>query len=133
MAYIKRDDLIFMDEKDFIKQMYRDLWRCMIDKDAGGFGALVADDYTLTHMTGVVQSKEQFIDGLLRGTFNYYSAHHDEISVSVDGDNAKLTGKSRVLAAVYGKGKHTWRLRGDFTLKKQNGAWRFCASEASTY
>ena len=79
-----------MDEKEFIKQMYRDLWRCMIDKDAGGFGALVADDYTLTHMTGVVQSKEQFIDGLLRGTFNYYSAQHDEISVSVDGDKTLI-------------------------------------------
>lgn len=70
--------------------MYRDLWRCMIDKDAGGIGALVADDYTLTHMTGVVQSKEQFIDGLLRGTFNYYSAQHDEISVSVDGDKTLI-------------------------------------------
>lgn len=27
-----------------------------------------------------------------------------------------MTGKSRVLAAVYGGGKHRWRLQGDFTL-----------------
>lgn len=27
-----------------------------------------------------------------------------------------MTGKSRVLAAVYGGGKHRWRLQADFTL-----------------
>jgi hypothetical protein len=37
------------------------------------------------------------------------------------------------VAAVYGGGKHNWRLRGDFTLRKENGRWKFCSSRASTY
>ncbi len=32
------------------------------------------------------------------GTFNYYSAEHDDIEVAVYGDRAEMTGKSRVLA-----------------------------------
>ena len=44
-----------------------------------------------------------------------------------------MIGKSRVLAAVYGGGKHSWRLRGDFTLRKENGRWKFSSSSASTY
>jgi hypothetical protein len=44
-----------------------------------------------------------------------------------------MTGKSRVLAAVYGGGKNSWRLQGDFTLRKENGSWKFTSSKASTY
>jgi len=44
-----------------------------------------------------------------------------------------MTGKSRVLAAVYGGGKNSWRLKGDFTLRKENGTWKLTSSRASTY
>ena len=37
------------------------------------------------------------------------------------------------LPAVYGGGKHSWRLRGDFTLRKENGRWKLSSSGASTY
>ena len=90
-------------------------------------------DYTLRHMTGVTQSADTFLRGLENGTFNYYSAEHDSIEVIVDGSRASMIGKSRVLAAVYGGGKHLWRLRGDFTLRKEDGVWKLVSSTASTY
>ena len=120
-------------DEEQIKAMYRDYWRCMIEKDADGLRDMMADGYYLLHMTGVRQSAETFLQGLLDGTFNYYSAEHDGIEVRVAGDIAKMTGKSRVLAAVYGGGKHAWRLQGDFTLRKDNGRWMFTSSKASTY
>ena len=122
-----------MDERETIRKLYREYWRCMIAKDASGLRALMAEDYTLTHMTGAVQTGEDFLRALLAGTFHYFSAEHDEIEVTVHGDTASMTGKSRVLAAVYGGGKHSWRLRGDFTLRKEEGRWRFSSSRASTY
>ncbi len=122
-----------VDENETIRELYRRYWRCMISRDAQGLRELMAEDYTLTHMTGVKQSAEAFLDGLLRGTFHYYSAEHDSIDVTITGDSATMTGRSRVLAAVYGGGKHNWRLQGDFTLRKQNGTWRFTGSRASTY
>ena len=63
----------------------------------------------------------------------YDPAEHDGIEVTVRGDSAEMTGRSRVLAAVYGGAKRSWRLRGDFTLRKENGVWKFTGSEASTY
>ena len=122
-----------MDEREAIRELYREYWRCMIAKDVSGLRALMAEDCTLTHMTGAVQTREAFLRALLAGTFHYDSAEHDEIEVAVHGDTASLIGKSRVLAAVYGGGWHTWRLRGDFTLRKRNGIWQFTGSEASTY
>ena len=124
---------VTMDAREIIREMYRKYWRYMIEKDADGLRSLMAKDYTLMHMTGVKQPAEVFMRGLLDGTFNYYSAEHDDIEVEVDGDRATMIGKSRVSAAVYGGRRSTWRLQGDFTLRKERGTWRFTSSRASTY
>ena len=121
------------DEKDTIREMYRKYWSCMISKDVDGLRDLMADDYYLLHMTGVKQSAKVFLSGLLDSSFNYYSADHDSIEVSLNGDHAIMTGRSRVMAAVYGGRKSSWRLQGDFTLRKENGNWKFTSSKASTY
>lgn len=120
-------------DREAIRALYREYWRCMITKDADGLRAILAEDYSLLHMTGVQQSAEVFLRGLLDGTFNYYAAEHDSIDVQVSGDQAVMVGKSRVLAAVYGGGKHLWRLRGDFTLRREQGVWKLTGSRASTY
>ena len=119
--------------RDEIAGLYRRYWQYMIEKDVEGLHGLMTADYTLRHMTGVTQSADTFLRGLENGTFNYYSAEHDSIEVIVDGSRASMIGKSRVLAAVYGGGKHLWRLRGDFTLRKEDGVWKLVSSTASTY
>ena len=121
------------DDRARIEQLYREYWRCMIEKDVDGLRAMMADDYVLMHMTGTRQSADEFLRGLRRGTFQYFSAEHDAIDVTLHGGTAEMVGKSRVEAAVYGGGRHLWRLRGDFTLRKENGAWKLVSSEASTY
>lgn len=120
-------------DREAIRALYREYWRCMIAKNADGLRAILAEDYSLLHMTGVQQSAEVFLRGLLDGTFHYYAAEHDSIDVQVSGDQAVMVGKSRVLAAVYGGGKHLWRLRGDFTLRREQGVWKLTGSRASTY
>ncbi len=122
-----------MNDKDIIKELYSRYWEYMINKDADGLRALMADDYYLMHMTGVRQSRETFLSGLLDGTFNDFSAEHDLTEVHINGDTATLTGRSRVTAAVYGGKSRAWRLQGNFTLRKENNNWKFTSSRASTY
>ena len=122
-----------MTDEEQIRELYRDYWEAMIAKDAHALRTMMSDDYALLHMTGVRQSRETFLNGLMKGPFNYYSAEHDSIEVMVSGESAEMIGKSKVLAAVYGGGKHSWRLRGDFTLRKENGSWKLTGSRASTY
>ena len=122
-----------MTEEEKIKDIYRRYWKGMIRKDTELLRSLMSDEYYLVHMTGVRQSRETFLAGLIGGTFNYYSADHDSIEVRIEGDEAVMTGKSRVLAAVYGGGKHSWNLQGDFILRRENGNWKLTRSKASTY
>lgn len=122
-----------MNDTEQIRGLYSKYWDCMIRKDADALRDMMSEDYSLQHMTGMKQSREVFLKGLLTGTFNYYSASHDQIIVHVNGDTARMTGKSRVMAAVYGGGKNLWRLQGDFTLRNENGIWKLTGSKASTY
>ena len=122
-----------MEDKKQIEELYRRYWKCMIDKDAKGLREMMTADYYLLHMTGVKQPVEEFLRGLEDGTFNYYSAEHDAIEVEITGDTATMVGKSRVVAAVYGGCRSSWRLQGDFTLRKEDGVWKLQSSRASTY
>ena len=116
-----------------IQELYREYWQYMIDKDEDGLRRIMSEDYYLLHMTGVKQTADAFLAGLKDGTFNYYAADHDSIEVEVNGDTARMVGKSRVLASVYGGGKRRWRLQGDFTLRREQDGWKLTSSKASTY
>lgn len=122
-----------MDDTKAIEALYRDYWQAMIDGDTAALREMMTEDYALQHMTGARQSREAFLAGVSDGTFRYFRADHDDIQVEVCGDTAHMTGMSRVEAAVYGGRPSLWRLRGDFTLRREQGRWRLASSRASTY
>lgn len=121
------------DDRRQIERLYETMYRAMIAKDTAALRPMFADDFYLVHMTGTRQNRSQYLEAIADGTLNYYSCQTEQLEVAVDGDRATLTGRSRVLAAVYGGGKHTWRLQITFKLRKHNGLWQFTYSTASTY
>ncbi len=124
-----------MTDEEICAQLYRDLCDASMRKDADGIASVLADDYALVHMTGMRQSKRAYIEAVCDGTLNYYSTEHDSIDVKVasDGEHASICGRSRVNAAVFGGGRHTWHLQQDVTAIKRDGVWKLVESRASTY
>ena len=122
-----------MTDKEQIIQLYKEMYAAMVNKDRAELERVHDDNFMLVHMTGMRQPKEVYISSIMDGTLNYYSAEHEDIQVEVKGDTAVLIGKSRVTAAVFGGGKHTWRLQLRFQLMKKNGEWRFALASVSTY
>ena len=121
------------DDKHQLAALYERMYKAMIAKDSTVLDEVHADDFVLVHMTGMHQSKPVYIRAIMDGTLNYYSAVTEELDVDVDGDKAVITGHSRVEAAVFGGGRHTWPLSLRFEARKENGTWRFTRSQASTY
>ena len=74
-----------------------------------------------------------YIQSIANGTLNYYSAEHEQMDIKVSGNHATLAGRSRVNAAVFGGGRHTWHLQLYFQLSKHDGHWLFTNAKASTY
>ena len=116
-----------------IQALYQKMFRAMVDKDMKVMAEVHDASFVLVHMTGSRMNRDEYFDAVKDGTLNYYSAEHDDMEVKITGDTATLTAKSRVTAAVYGGGKHTWRLQQNMKLKKIGGKWKFTFSQASTY
>lgn len=122
-----------MNDEQKIVKLYKEMYSAMIAKDRAELERVHDESFVLVHMTGMRQSKSEYIEAIMNGTLNYFSAEHEEARFAVTGDTARLTGKSKVTAAVFGGGKHTWRLKLEFTLVKKDGEWYFTGAAASTY
>lgn len=122
-----------MDDKEQIIALYHQMYQAMVEKDTTTLDRIHAPEFVLVHMTGMRQSKQAYIRAIADGTLNYYSAEHDQMDVTVNNGHATLQGRSRVSAAVFGGGRHTWQLQLTFQLEKRDGQWLFTESRASTY
>ena len=122
-----------MSEQEKIENSYKKMYQGMIDKNRNILMEVLDDSFVLVHMTGMRQTKTAFIQAVEDGTLNYYSADHQQISVNLWGNRAELTGQSVVDAAVFGGGKHTWRLQLELRLEQKVGVWKIMEARASTY
>lgn len=123
-----------MSDKEEIVSVYKKLYTASIEKDAEMIRQSLSKDYVLVHMTGMRQSAKEYIQAVLNGTLNYFSANHASIDVSIiDAEHATIDGKSIVSAAVFGGGKHTWRLRQRMKLIREEDRWKISESVASAF
>ena len=121
-----------MDE-NLICSQYRAFYRAAIRKDRAGMEAALAPEFHLTHMTGMRQSRDEYIRCITNGTMNYFSEEPVNLTVTLNGDTAMLCAKSIVEAAVFGGGRHTWRLQLDIRAEKRGGVWLLTGAEACTF
>ena len=124
-----------MDDKQQIIALYHQMYKAMVEKDTATLDRIHAPQFVLIHMTGMHQSKQEYIHAIADGTLNYYSVEHEsiEVDVAADGLSANIRARSRVNAAVFGGGRHTWRLQQKLKAVKRDGEWLLIESRASTY
>ena len=122
-----------MDDKEQIAKLYHDMYAAMVAKDDAELERVHDESFVLIHMTGMHQSKCEYIKAIMDGTVNYYSEQTDRLDIDIKGDTAIMTGRSRVSAAVFGGGRHTWRLALKFGVKRTDEGWKLTKAQASTW
>ena len=122
-----------MNDKDIIKKMYIELCEASQNKDKNKLNELLARDYTLTHMTGMIQTKEQYINSVMSEELKYYDSIHESIEIKIKDNSATIIDKTKILASPFGMPKSWWTLKQTITLKKVEGKWLITSSIASTY
>ena len=116
-----------------LEEIYAEMYNHMINKDISSLGQLLDESFVLVHMTGMRQSKREYLNAIANRTLNYFSEKPENVSVKIEEDKASLIGQSRVNAAVFGGGQHTWRLELDIDLINKDGQWLMIEARASTY
>lgn len=121
------------DDRTQLTMLYENMYQLMISKDTDNLAKILSEEFALCHMTGMVQKKYDFLKAVRQGILNYFSAVHEKIDVQITEEHALIIGDSRVLAAVFGGGRHTWQLRQMIFCKKEKGIWLMEKSVASVY
>lgn len=100
--------------------------KAMVDRDIDTLDALMDDNITLTHMTGVKQTKWEWLDDIANGDLRYDSIEIVDPVVEIDGDRATVKHTSIIAANAYGSYSDSWRLQGNSSYVKRNGKWIWC-------
>lgn len=131
---MKSESVNMMTDKETIVQLYRDENTAMVEKDINKLNEILASSMKLTHMTGYVQPKLEWIDQIQNDEMQYFASHEEAIKdIEIDDDKASLVGQSQVQAKIWGGGVNTWPLQMKMYFAKQNGNWIITNQVASTY
>lgn len=110
----------------------RQLTQLMIDRDVTGLQTILDKDFTLTHITGYVQSGAEWFSEIERDQMKYYSCTEVKTSVEIDGAKATFVGQNLLDARIWGT-RNNWRLQQMIALEKRNGKWIIVKSVATTF
>ena len=111
------------DDQEEVLERFIEFQYAMIEKNFEKLNELLDDNYTLRHMSGKIQTKDEYIDEIMDGTLNYYkSIIHNPNIIIKEKDKAILKADVTLDAKVYGM-KGTWTLHSEQTMEKINGKW----------
>ena len=113
----------FTADQEEVLERFMDFQDAMIEKDSDKLNEIICDNYTLTHMSGKTQTKQEFIDEIIDGTLNYYKSTIDNPDIAIlEGNKAVFKADVTLDAKVYGV-KGTWTLHSRQTMEKIDGKW----------
>lgn len=110
-------------QEEEVLERFKEFQKAMIEKDYSKLNEIIHDNYTLTHMSGKTQTKQEYIDEIMDGTLNYYKSTINNPIISIEKDEkAVLKADVTLDAKVYGI-KGTWTLHSQQSMKKINDKW----------
>ena len=113
------------EEGQAVLESYEAMQQAMVDKDVEAMRALTTEDKTFTHMSGKVQTREEFFGEIADGTLNYFGYEIHDPYVTIEGDHATLTGSTTLDARVYGA-SGSWTLPTNAHFVEVDGKWIQC-------
>lgn len=97
-------------DREAILQAHHAYLNAMLEGDTASLDDLLDDGFTLTHMTGYVQPKAEWLAEMRAGQFIYHAIDEVDTFLEVGGDGtARLTVRTMTDATVYGS-RADWRL-----------------------
>ena len=114
-----------------LEKLYRDLNISMLKADIKTLDLLLADSFTLTHITGYIQSKQEWLKAIASREMSYSKIQIIDIFSQTNNMQGIIIGKALTTANIWGA-KGTWRLQLHITLQKEKD-WKMQKAIASLF
>lgn len=96
--------------------------QAMVDADIDTMKEIVPKETTFRHMSGMVQTRDEYFDDIKRGRLNYYNIGIENPIIEVNEDTATIEYTSILDATAYGA-KGVYRMNGVHKFKKIANKW----------
>ncbi|MDP9695636.1 UNVERIFIED_ORG: putative phage tail protein [Arthrobacter globiformis] len=104
----------------------------MMKGGVAGLDSILAEDFTLTHMTGYVQSKAEWLDAIGTGQMQYHRIETVEATCNSEGTAPGLTARTLTDATIWGS-RAIWRLTLRSLFEPHGEEWVIARTVASTW
>ncbi|MFJ8108321.1 nuclear transport factor 2 family protein [Streptomyces sp. NPDC096132] len=118
--------------REKILEAHRAYLDAMHEGDTAALDDLLDDGFTLTHMTGYVQPKAEWLAEMRQGRFVYHIIEETSTTLDVDGDTARLVVRTATDATVYGT-RANWPLQLATDYARKGDTWVVLRTEATTW
>ena len=105
-----------------INQFLDDWNHAMVVADTERLGAMMDDSIVLRHMSGMTQTKAEWLNEVASGSMNYHKIVKRDVKVSFADGVAAVAFTSVITANIWGM-NGTWTLSGTMRLMKRDGLW----------
>jgi hypothetical protein len=112
--------------------IYEAMCEAMVAGNVADLGSILADGFTLKHMTGYVQSKAEWLEAIDSGEMQYHRMETVEATFSTEGTVTALTARTLTDATIWGS-RATWRLTLCSWFEPHGDDWVITRTVASTW
>ena len=117
------------DPKMQVMMKMQDLRNALLSKDSVSLSALLADDVSYGHSTGIIQTKAQLIKDVMSGFQDYKSIEQSDLNIRVY-DNAAVAVLKLKTNLIANGNPMDLNLNATLTWVKINNAWKLVARQA---
>ncbi len=107
------------------------LYRAMLAHDIAALAALSSDDVVYIHSTGLAETKQQFLDGVRDGLYEYERVVPETQRIVVNGDMAMVYAILDFVGGPRGVPHPPTRLITTLVWTRQGGTWRMILRQAT--
>jgi hypothetical protein len=106
----------------------------MLDARTDDLEAILDRHFSLAHITGYVQPKDEWFDVIRSGQFDYHTitVHEEAISMTVSGKTAIIGGRGLFDATINGM-RRPWRLQFTMRFARDAAGWRILEARYTTF
>lgn len=118
--------LVAAEPAEEVKEVAEGWYRAAVRQDAAVLNDLLAADLSYCHANGKMQTKAEYIAGVMRGPSHYESMTYGDMKIKVYGRTAVLT----AFADVKLVNTPLFRVRTLHVYVENNGHWQLAAHES---
>lgn len=112
------------DEEENILYTQSRYCQAMVDADIDTLKSIVSPDVTFTHMSGMIQTRDEYFEDIKEGRLNYYNIGIESPVIKINGNTATIEYTSVLDANAYGA-KGVYRMHGKHKFRRIDKIWYY--------